>query len=176
MTLLLRTRGDPAAAIADVRRTLWAIDAGTALEFQPVRQAMSDSMLKPRAALFALAAFACIALATAAFGLYGLISYRVSQRTQEIGIRLALGSPGSAVRWSVQKRCLLLVCAGLLIGLPVAYGLSNLITALLYETQPTEISAYAAVFLLVVIVAIAASYAPARRAARLDPASAIRHE
>jgi putative ABC transport system permease protein len=176
MTLLLRTRGDPAAAIADVRRTLWAIDAGTALEFQPVRQAMSDSMLKPRAALFALAAFACIALVTAAFGLYGLISYRVSQRTQEIGIRLALGSPGSAVRWSVQKRCLLLVCAGLLIGLPVAYGLSNLITALLYETQPTEISAYAAVFLLVVIVAIAASYAPARRAARLDPASAIRHE
>jgi putative ABC transport system permease protein len=176
MTLLVRTKGEPAAAIADVRRTLWAIDAGTALEFQPVRQAMHDSMLRPRAGLFALAAFAVIALATAAFGLYGLISYWVSQRTKEIGIRLALGSPASAVRWSVQKRCLLLVCAGLLAGLPAAYGVSNLLTSLLYATQPTEASAYAAVFVLFLMVGIAASYAPARRAARLDPASVIRHE
>jgi putative ABC transport system permease protein len=176
MTLLLRTKGDPTAAIADVRRALWAIDAGTALELQPVRQAMSDSMLKPRAGLFALAAFALIALITAAFGLYGLISYRVSQRTLEIGIRLALGSPASAVRWSVQRRCLLLVCAGLAIGLPAAYGLSNLIKSLLYETEPAQVSAYLAVLLLFVMVALTASYAPAQRAARLDPASAIRHE
>jgi putative ABC transport system permease protein len=176
MTLLIRTKRDPAMAIAAVRRAIWSLDPNAALEFQPLRQAMADSILRPRAGFIAVAAFALIALLIAAFGLYGLISYRVNQRQQEIGIRLALGCPARAVRWSVEKRCLLLVCAGLAIGLPMACAFSTLMTSLLYETQPMQASMYAIVLFVFLAVALAASYGPANRASRMDPASAIRHE
>jgi putative ABC transport system permease protein len=176
MTLVIRTRRDPAAAIADVRRAIWSIDRNAALEFEPLRQAMADSIRRPRVSFLAFTAFAVIAMITAAFGLYGLISYRVNQRQQEIGIRLALGCPAGSVRWGVQKRCLVLVCAGLAIGLPVAYALSTLIASLLYETRPTQASVYAVVLLVFAAVALVASYGPARRAARMDPAAAIRYE
>jgi ABC-type antimicrobial peptide transport system permease subunit len=105
-----------------------------------------------------------------------LISYRVNQRQQEIGMRLALGAPPGSVRWAVQKRCLMLVCAGLAAGLPLAYGLSMLMKSLLYETQPAQPAAYGMVSLVFGGVALAASYGPARRASRLDPAAAIRHD
>jgi len=177
MTLLIRTRGDPdASAISDIRRKIWGVDQEAALEFHPVRQAMSDSILRPRVSLAAFAAFALIAMITAAFGLHGLISYRVNQRQQEIGVRLALGCPPGSVRWNVQKRCLMLVCSGLAIGLPLAYTLSTLMTSLLYETQPTQAGAYAMVLAVFVAIALAASYGPANRASRMDPSAAIRYE
>ncbi len=176
MALVIRTKTDPSSAVADVRREIWSIDRNAALEFQPLRQAMSDSILRPRASLLAIAVFAIIAMITAAFGLYGLISYRVNQRQQEIGIRLALGCPAASVRWGVQKRCLILVCSGLAIGLPLAWALSTLMTSLLYETRPTDASAYAMVLLVFIVVALTASYGPANRASRMDPASAIRYE
>ncbi len=176
MTLVIRTRGEPESAIADVRRAIWAIDGNAALEFQPLRQAMADSILRPRASLMAVAAFSMLALITAAFGLYGLIGYRVNQRRQEIGIRLALGAPAGWIHWDVQKRCLMLVGAGAAIGLPLAYALSSLMTTLLYETQPSEMGAYALVLAVFLAVGFVASYGPARRASRMDPASAIRHE
>lgn len=176
MTLLIRTRGEPSAAAAGVRRQIWSVDRNAALEIQPLRRVMSASLLRPRASLFAIGAFAVIAMLTSAFGLYGLISYRVNQRQQEIGIRLALGSPAALVRWSIQKRCLMLVCSGLAIGLPAAFALSTLITSLLYKTQPTQATAYAGVVLVFVLVALTASYGPARRASRMDPSAAIRHE
>jgi putative ABC transport system permease protein len=176
MTLVIRTKGDPAAATMAVRREIWAVDRNAALEFQSLRQAMSDSILRPRVSLLAFTVFALIAMITAAFGLYGLISYRVNQRQQEIGIRLALGCPAGSLRWGVQKRCLMLVCSGLAVGLPVAYALSTLMASLLYKTPPTQASAYAMVLLVFVLVALAASYGPARRASRMDPAAAIRYE
>ena len=160
----------------DLRREIWAVDRNAALEFQSLRQAMSDSILRPRVSLLAFTVFAAIAMITAAFGLYGLISYRVNQRKQEIGIRLALGCPAGSLRWGVQKRCLALVCSGLAVGLPVAYGLSTLMSSLLYKTAPTQASAYAMVLFVFVLVALAASYGPARRASRMDPAAAIRYE
>ena len=176
MTLLIRTRQDPALAIAEIRRQVAAIDRNTALECRSLRQAMSDSILRPRASLMTVAAFASVALITAAFGLYGLITYRVNQRQQEIGIRLALGASSSSVRWSVQKRCLQLVCLGAAIGLPVAFLLSTLMSSLLYNTAPTDASAYIAVLFIFLAVGIVASFGPALRAARMDPAAAIRHE
>jgi len=176
MTLLLRTREDPASVIAGVRRLMGGMDRNAALECRPLRRVMYDSLLSQRASLLTVAAFALIALVTAAFGLYGLISYRVNQRQKEIGIRLALGENPASVLWGVQKRCLLLVCAGAAIGLPAAFALSHLMAALLYNTQPAQASAYLTVFLVFLIVGLAASFGPALRAARLDPAAVIRHE
>ena len=176
MTMVIRTRGEPAAAIADVRREIWAIEGNAALEFQPLRQAMADSILRPRASLMAVAAFSILALITAAFGLYGLIGYRVNQRRREIGIRLALGAPAGWIHWDVQKRCLMLVGAGAGIGLPLAYAVSGLMTSLLYETRPSETGAYVVVLAVFLAVGFVASYGPARRASRMDPAAAIRHE
>jgi putative ABC transport system permease protein len=176
MTEVIRTRGDPAAAAADVRREMWSVDRNAALEFKPLRRALSDSILRPRASLAVVTAFALVALVIAAFGLYALISYHVNQRQRETGIRLALGAPAGSVRWSVQRRCLLLVCSGLAIGLPCAYVLSRLMRSLLYETQPAQAGAYALVLFVFAAVSLAASYPPARRASRMDPAAAIRHE
>jgi putative ABC transport system permease protein len=176
MTFVVRTNAEPTAAIADIRRGIWSLDRNVALEFKPLRDAMSDSLMRPRATLAAIAAFALMAILTAAFGLYGLISYRVNQRQQEIGIRLALGAPAASVRWSVQRRCLALVCAGSAIGLPLAFLLAGLIGSLLYETQPAQASAYLLVALVFVAVAFAASFGPARRASRMDPVAAIRYE
>ncbi len=177
MTLVIRTKSNTSAsAIADFRRAIWAVDREATLEFHPVQQTMADSILRPRASLAAFAAFATIAIVIAAFGLYGLISYRVNQRQQEIGVRLALGCPASAVRWSVQKRCLILVCSGLAIGLPAAYALSTMMASLLYETQPTQASAYVMVMVVFVAIALGASYGPANKASRMDPSAAIRHE
>jgi putative ABC transport system permease protein len=176
MTMVIRTGGDPVSAAADVRREIRTLNRNVALDFQPLGQAMSDSILRPRVSLVAVAAFAAIAMMIAAFGLYGLISYRVNQRQQEIGIRLALGCSAPSVRWGVQKRCLAVVCLGLAIGLPLAYALSTLMTSLLYETQPTDATAYGMVLLVFVAVALMASYGPARRASQMDPAAAIRYE
>jgi predicted permease len=176
MTLVVRTKGDPITAIDDVRREIRAVDQNAAAEFRPLREAMADSMLRPRIGLTALGAFAFIAMMTAASGLYGLISYRVNQRQQEIGIRLALGCSPRSVRWNVQKRCLGLVTWGLVLGLPIAYALATLMRSLLYETHPAQPTAYALVLIVFIAIALAASYGPARRASRMDPAAAIRYE
>jgi ABC-type lipoprotein release transport system permease subunit len=176
MTLLIRTREEPSSVVASVRRVMAGIDHNAALECLPLRRVMSDSLLSQRASLLTVAAFAIVALVTAAFGLYGLISYRVNQQQKEIGIRLALGENPRSVLWGVQKRCLLLVSAGAVLGLPVAFALSRLMAALLYETPPTQASAYVTVFLVFLGVGLAASFGPARRASRLDPAAVIRHE
>ena len=176
MSLVLRTKGDPTAASEGVRHEIWSLDRNAALEFQPLSRAMSDSIMRPRVSLLAFAVFATIAMLTAAFGLYGTISYRVNQRQQEIGIRLALGCPAGAMRWQIRKDSLWLVCRGLAIGLPLAYLLSTFITSLLYETQPTQAEAYLLVMVVFVGIALAASFGPSRRASRMDPASAIRYE
>jgi hypothetical protein len=177
MTLLIRTREEPASVISGVRRVMAGIDHNAALECRALRRVMSDSLLSQRASFLTVAAFALVALVTAAFGLYGLISYRVNQQRKEIGIRLALGENPGSVLWGVQKRCLLLVSAGAgFIGLPAAFALSRLMAALLYNTPPAQPGAYVTVFLVFLGVGFAASFAPALRASRLDPAAVIRHE
>lgn len=176
MTLLIRTRQDPSLAISEIRRQVAVLDHNAALECRPLRQAMSESILRPRASFMTVGAFASVALLTAAFGLYGLITYRVNQRQQEIGIRLALGARSGSVRWSVQKRCLMLVGYGAALGLPVAFALSRLMSSLLYDTSPTQPTAYVADFLIFMAVGLFASFGPALRASHMDPAAAIRHE
>jgi putative ABC transport system permease protein len=176
MTLVIRTKTDVQAAIPDVRKVISTIDKDAALEFLPLEQVISESILRPRASLLVVATFALVAMMIAAFGLYGLISYRVNDEQQEIGIRLALGAQPGSVRWAVQKRCLMLVFIGAAAGFPSAVVLSRFMRALLYNTEPMELSAYAAVLVILAAVAFCASFGPALRASKMDPAAAIRHE
>ncbi len=176
MTALIRVKGDSPALLSSIRKAIWSVDPDVPVELRLLRTTMADSLFPERASLQLMAAFALIAMTIAASGLYGLISYRVSQRRLEIGIRLALGASASSVRWSVQRRCLALVCTGLALGLPVAFACSRFISSLLYEVGPTDLSSYAAVLVLFAAIALLASYPPASRAARLQPASIIRHE
>jgi ABC-type antimicrobial peptide transport system permease subunit len=176
MTLMIRTKTDVQAAIPDVRKVISTIDKDAALEFLPLEQVISESILRPRASLLVVATFALVAMMIAAFGLYGLISYRVNDEQQEIGIRLALGAQPGSVRWAVQKRCLMLIFIGAAAGFPSAVVLSRFMRALLYNTEPMELSAYAAVLVILAAVAFCASFGPALRASKMDPAAAIRHE
>ncbi len=176
MTLLIRVQGRSSGTGTAIRQAIWSVDANIPVQVETVRRTMADSLLPERGALQVMAIFGLISIAIAGLGLYGLMSYRVTQRSLEIGIRLALGASPRAVRWDVQKRSVLLVSLGLLIGLPAAYACARLITSLLYQTRPAEWSVYAGVCVLFSMVALAASYGPASRAARVEPATILRRE
>jgi len=120
--------------------------------------------------------FAAIALALAAVGLYGLISYSVTQRTQEIGLRMALGADTSRVVSSIIRQALTLAVIGMAIGLVAAIALSRIMTSLLYDISATDPITYVIVSLMLVGVAVVASLVPALRATRVDPVTALRYE
>ncbi|MEK7829522.1 MAG: FtsX-like permease family protein [Acidobacteriota bacterium] len=123
-----------------------------------------------------LAIFAAVALTIAAVGIYSVISYSVTQRTQEIGIRMALGAkPGDVIRLIVRQG-MMLVLAGVIAGIVGAVAAARAISSLLYETKATDPATLAAIALLLTVVALLACYLPARRAAKIDPISALRHE
>ena len=123
-----------------------------------------------------IAAFALIGLAIASIGLYGIVAYSVSQRTAEIGIRVALGAGTSNVMSLVLREGVAIAAAGVAIGLPTAYATSRMFAALLFGVKPNDLFTYVASALGLIAVALAASYAPARRAARVDPIVALRAE
>ena len=117
-----------------------------------------------------------LALAISFAGLYGLIAYSVEQRTLEFGIRLALGADSPALRNMIVRQAMTLAAIGIGIGLAAAFGLTRLLTDLLYHVKPTDPLIFASVAVLLGAVALLASYLPARRALRIDPALALRHE
>ena len=127
-----------------------------------------------RVILELLGCFAGVALLLAVIGLYGVIAYSVAQRTQEIGIRRALGARHEDILRLVAGEGLALTLAGIVLGIIGALALMRVMTSFLFQTSPTDPSAYVGVAILFVIVALAASYIPARRAARSDPMSALR--
>ena len=176
MTLVIRTKADPQGTIHDVQRGIWKVNRNAALECQTLAEAMSASIVRPTVTFFTVAGFALVALITAAFGLYGLIAYRVNQRRQEIGIRMALGANTSSILWSVEGRCLGLVLTGVAVGLPLAFALSRFVSSLLYRTEPQSLEAYGVVLIAFIATGFMASFGPALKASRIDPATAIRHE
>ena len=123
-----------------------------------------------------MTAFALTALLLAAIGIYGVVSYSVSQRTREIGLRMALGAAQSQVRRYVIRQALWPVGVGLALGVPGAVGLSRLLTDVMFEVTPGDPLTIAAMAGLLAIVGLVASYVPARRASRLDPVTALRSE
>jgi ABC-type antimicrobial peptide transport system permease subunit len=143
-------------------------------------KSMSDvvaaSMATPRLTGFLLGAFAAIALALAAVGIYGVLAYLVSQRTHEIGIRLAIGADRGQVLRMVLRQGVTLALAGVAIGLMVAFALTRWMESLLYQVTPGDPVTFATVPLVLVAVAVVASYVPALRATRVSPVRALRGE
>ena len=177
ITLVIRTAGDPYGLVPAIRRELAAIDPQ--LPFYAVRtldDLVADSLAQRRFTLELLLGFAVSALLLAALGLYGLIAYSVAQRTQEIGVRMALGAARDTVVRFVIRDGLRLTAAGLGIGLVLAALFSRVLASQLYGIGTLDPVAYVTVVLVFALVALAASYLPARRAARVDPMVALRTE
>jgi ABC-type antimicrobial peptide transport system permease subunit len=140
-------------------------------------QSLVDKSVSPRRfVVMLLAGFALFALILASLGIYAVVSYSVSQRTQEIGIRMALGASAKSVRTSVMRQTLKLGVIGMAIGVVASALLSGLLTSLLFGVQAADIATFAAMLVVITLVALAAGYFPARRASNIDPMIALRSE
>ncbi|MCX6632083.1 MAG: ABC transporter permease [Candidatus Solibacter sp.] len=178
MTLVLRTHAaDPMHVAAAAQKEIRAITPDQPIsDVKTMRDVLSGNVSQPRFYTLLLGIYAAIALLLAAIGLYGVLSYAVSQRLQEIGIRLALGASRGHVFRLVMGHALMLLGIGTLLGLAGSWALTRLIAAQLFRTQATDPATFAAVSGLMLAVALAATYVPARRALKVDPAMALRSE
>jgi putative ABC transport system permease protein len=141
-----------------------------------MHEAFSDRVAQPRFQMALITAFSLLALTLTAVGLYGVVSYSVAERTHEIGVRMSLGANCRSVLILVMSRVILLAFAGVAIGVGAAHWLTRLIATMLYSVKPTDTLTFVGVSLLLIIVALVASYLPARRATKLDPLTALRYE
>jgi putative ABC transport system permease protein len=175
--VLVRTIGEPHSVAQQIRQAILDVDSDTAIVgVDTLEEARSDSLTTPRVTAELIALFAGLALIIAATGVGGVLALMVSQRTQEIGIRMALGAtPGSVLRM-IMGQGLGLVFAGLVIGLAGALALTRLMSTLLFGVTPTDPMTFAGVALVFLIAALLACYVPARRATRIDPLIALRSE
>jgi putative ABC transport system permease protein len=163
--------------MAAVQQQVWAIDKDQPVtNVKTLEEVISQSVAERRFQTLLLLLFAGLALALALVGVYGIISYSVSQRTGEIGLRIALGASRGAILRLVIEQAMLLVIAGIVAGAAGAYGLSRYLTSLLFEVKPTDPLTYSSLALLLSAVALIACYVPARRATRVDPMVALRYE
>jgi putative ABC transport system permease protein len=176
--IAVRTAGEnPTGLAAAIAEQVRQVDGDLALaNVETAEQLVADSLLEQRLSAWLLGFFAAAALILASLGIYGTISYLVVQRTREIGIRIALGASRASVLRLTLARALLLALAGALIGVGAATALTRLLKSILYEVSPLDASIFAALTALLVVVALAASYLPARRATRVDPVAALRME
>jgi putative ABC transport system permease protein len=175
--LVLRTGTDPASFASAVRKELNAIDPALAVaDVRTMDQLVSESIAIRRLQTFLLSVFADVALLLSLVGLYALLAYAVRQRTAEIGVRMALGARKYDVIWLVIGQGASLTFAGVAIGLVSAWGLTPLLTSLLFEVKPIDAITFAGVAIVFCVVAPVACYVPARRAMRVDPMIALRYE
>jgi putative ABC transport system permease protein len=173
--LLVRTAGSGDVAASEIKRAIVSVDPTIYVRLMLTGETyLRDGLAPTRFAMALLTAFAVLALVLAAVGLYGVIAYGVTQRTREIGVRVALGAEPEAVMRSVLGGGLGLAAAGVAIGALVAAATTRVIESMLYAVSPADPLTFAAIALLVTLVALAASYVPARRALRIDPAETLR--
>ncbi|HYM11656.1 MAG TPA: ABC transporter permease, partial [Bryobacterales bacterium] len=176
-TIFVRTGGNPLAMAAAARREIRAFNKDLPVyDIKSMRERISDSTARMRFSATLLGAFAAIALILAAVGIYGVMSYAVTQRTREIGIRIALGAAPGDVLLLVVQRGLALTLAGIGIGLVAALAATRVLQTLLYEVRPSDPATYAIYAVALAAVALTASFVPARRATRVDPLIALRAE
>jgi putative ABC transport system permease protein len=177
MTVTVRTRGEPGNALELLRTVVAAADRDLPMfRVRTMDQIAADAVAQPRVYLGLLGLFALTALLLAAVGIYSVLSHAVSQRTREIGIRLALGAGRGTVMRMVLGQAALLAAIGLALGLGLAAGTARLARRLLYGIEPTDAATYVLVALGLFIIAFLASYVPARRAGRVNPVTALRCE
>lgn len=175
--VVVRTSSDLQGMAAAVRREIQQVDPSQALTaVQSMRQYVSAALARPRLYAVLLGGFAALALLLSAVGLYGLMAYAVSQRTREIGIRMALGARGPVVLRSILAQGVRLAVIGLATGTLCAMAMSRLLTALLYDVSPNDPLTYVGATVVLGGVALAAAFVPARRASRVDPILALRYE
>jgi ABC-type antimicrobial peptide transport system permease subunit len=172
--ILVRTDGDPRALAASVRAALRDVDANLPLTNPGTMQDFVDqSMADRRLTMLLLVVFAGLALVLASLGVYSVMAYSVTQRSGEIGIRMALGARATDVQHMVLGQGMKLAGVGMLIGLATALALTRLMAALLFEVRPGEPLVYASIAAMLGMVAAAACWIPSRRAARVDPMAAL---
>jgi putative ABC transport system permease protein len=177
MALVVRTSADPRSLEESVQRQVAALDRDQPVfDVRTMDDLWSISVIPQRIGGTLMAAFAGFALVLAAIGLLGVIAYAVSERTREIGIRVALGAKPREIFRLVVGKGMTLALIGLLVGLPLALGMGRAVSGLLYGVAPNDFVTFAGVAILLAAVALAACYIPARRAMRVDPIVALRYE
>jgi putative ABC transport system permease protein len=177
ISLMVRTSARPEAMAEAVRKTVWSLDPDQPILQLGTMQARLDEVYAPRRFnMLLFGVFALVALLLAAVGLYGVLAYAVAQRTHEIGIRLALGAQTRDVLWLIVRQGLGLTLIGVALGLGAALALTSVIQNLLFGVSATDPATFAGIALLLLIVACVASFISARRATKVDPLVALRHE
>jgi len=177
MSLVIRTNGDPTNIAAAMRNEMRSLDKGIPVfNVRTMNDVLDTSVAPRRTPMLLLSAFAAIALLLAMIGIYGVTAYYVTQRTQEIGIRMALGAQMSDVLKLVLRSGMVLALIGIGAGLVGAFALTRLITTLLFGVNPTDVFTFVSVSLCLLVTALIACYLPARRATKVDPLIALRYE
>lgn len=175
--IAIRVKNNPASYAPALRRAVEALSPSLPLSNVEPMQSLIDGQLGPRHLLMqVLASFACSALALAFIGVYGVVSYSVTQRTRELGIRRALGAAGTTILRMIITQALRLALSGVVIGLITAYAATRVMKSYLFHTSATDPVAFIGVSAFFTLVAMAAAFAPALRAARIDPLRALRYE
>jgi predicted permease len=175
MTFVVRTAGDPLSLAGAARRVIRGLDAGQPIaEVRTMQNIVSETFSRQRFSALLLSGFSMASLLLAAVGIYGVLAYSVTERTREIGVRLSLGAQPAQIVGMVVGRGARLVGTGVVAGLAGAWALAGLLKGLLFGIGPRDTATYLAVPAVLTLVALLASYLPARRAARLQPMDALR--
>jgi putative ABC transport system permease protein len=177
MSVVVRSNGDPATIATMVKARIWTVDSQLPVtKVRSMTDVMAASVAAQRFMMILLGLFAAIALILAVVGIYGLMSYSITERTHEIGIRMALGAQAGDVLRMVVGQGLKLILTGVVAGLAGALALTRIMTSLLYGVSTIDPATFVGVSLLLAVVALAACYIPARRATKVDPMEALRYE
>jgi putative ABC transport system permease protein len=177
MTVILKAAGDPNQLIAAVRQQVKAIDPDQPIySVRTMDDIRAESVAPERLNLTLLSIFAGIALVLAVVGIYGVMSYTVTQRTHEIGIRMAIGAQPRDVFRMVIGQGMMLALIGVVCGLIGAFGLTRLMASMLFGVEPTDPMTFTAIAVLLTGVALVACYVPGRRATKVDPVVSLRYE
>ena len=177
MQLVWRSATDPASHVPAIRATVRRLDPAVALyDVRSINDFLSDSFGPRRFNMYLLGVFAALAVLLSATGLFGVMAYLVSQRTREIGVRLALGANRREIFRLILGRGLALAVAGAAIGLAGAFWLTSVMKSLLFSVSSTDPGTFVAVPALLIVIAMIACYVPAKRATRVDPVRALRAE
>jgi putative ABC transport system permease protein len=177
MTLVVRTDGEPAAIAPAIQREIRTLDPNQPVsDLRTMNQVMSEWVSRSRFNTLLLGLFAGLATLLSAVGIFGVMNYSVALRTRELGLRLAVGAQPRQVLLLVLKQGLLLTIAGVILGLAAAFALTRLLSGLLFGVAAVDVTTFATISLLLVVVSLLACYLPARRAMRIDPLTALRYE